>query len=81
MTDDGAELRRLAFYLVPDRPGETQVVQLLEIEVTTLVVEDPVTRERWTIRRPPFEARVRDGRAVPVEPRWEPANQRVEVDA
>lgn len=73
-----AELRRRAFYLVPEKKGN-RVVQVVGMSDRTLVVMEPETRIRWTIRRAPFEQRVRDGRAPEVEPQWNPAGQTVEV--
>lgn len=72
------DLRRLAYYLVPEKQ-DNRVVQLLEMGEDTLVVMEPETRTRWTIRRAPFEQRLMDGRVVEVTPRWEPAGQTVEV--
>lgn len=44
---------------------------------TVLVVENPETGERWTIRRAVFERHVEAGEIQRVEPNWQPADEPV----
>lgn len=72
------ELQRLSFYLVPEK-SRNRVVQLVVMSERNLTVKEVETGTTWTISRQPFERRLKDGRVVEVEPRWEPAGQTVEV--
>lgn len=64
-------LERRAFYQLEDG----RIVQPLERGDSALVVEDPTTGERWTVRAEPFEERVRDGYIQRVRPNWELADE------
>lgn len=72
------ELERGAYYMVPEK-SSNRVVRLHGIGKSVVVLREAEGEGRWTVKREPFEQRLRDGNVREVTPRWEPAGEAVTV--
>lgn len=63
-----ADLERRAFYMTPTNG----VIQPLETTGSVVVVENPETGERWTLKRDALKAAIDRGEVQRVEANWRP---------